>query len=242
MNILAALLAGLVGQAEMTHQCDLDPAHVGAKYEITSQTTQPKKSSERVMYLWRNDKEVAHQYPQEQVTEIWNLVSDGRIRPIRYFESERRGIEYQPEDINKGKGDRNWPGKFQLISDQQKNKMTLVSSDGAGCDRIETYEFKDGKAQIRLSWLPALKLVQSYSVQQKHLSLQWQLTDVFDNQNRIQALFQSYRDYQLTDYADIGDNESDPFLQKLINLGFVSHGASGFYDDQGNVLESAHHH
>ncbi len=242
MSILAALLAGLVGQTEISNQCDLDPAHVGAKYEITTQTTHPQKSSERVMYLWRNDKEVAHQYPQEEITEIWNLVRDGRIRPIRYFEGEKRGIEYQPEDINKGKGDRNWPGKFQLISEQQKDKMTLVSSEGQGCDRVETYEFKNGKAQIRLSWLPALKLVQAYSVQRQHQLLQWQLTDVFDNQTRIQALFQSYKDYQLTDYADIGDNENDPFLLKLINLGFVSHGASGFYDEHGNPLEDGHPH
>ncbi|MFT6897794.1 MAG: hypothetical protein ACJA13_002205 [Paraglaciecola sp.] len=44
------------------------------------------------------------------------------------------------------------------------------------------------------------------------------------------------------DVSDIGDDHSDPFLIKMVTLGFIEHGASGFYDDKGNALEGAHHH
>ncbi|WP_020410589.1 hypothetical protein [Hahella ganghwensis] len=238
MQLIAAIMAGLLGYTAPTTECNLNPMHIGAKYFITSKVGTP----DRTMYLWRNDQEVAHQYPQEQITEIWNQVRDGRIRPIRYFESAKRGIEYQPEDINNGKGDKNWQGKFQLISDQQKDAMALVSTEGTGCERVEKYQIKNGETKIELSWLPELKLVQSYSVEQQNQNLLWHLTDLFTNEVQVKAIFHSYDGYQLTDYVDIGDNESDPFLLNLINLGFISHGASGFYDEHGNALGGNHHH
>ena len=58
----------------------------------------------------------------------------------------------------------------------------------------------------------------------------------------IDAFFNKNLDYQTTDYADIGDSESDPFLRKMINLGFVEHGSSGMYDAQGNDIGGEHHH
>ena len=46
-----------------------------------------------------------------------------------------------------------------------------------------------------------------------------------------------------TDFADVGDNEAGPFLRKMIALGFVEHGASGFYQANGETLQGgAHHH
>ena len=58
----------------------------------------------------------------------------------------------------------------------------------------------------------------------------------------MKAQFAEWYNYQTTDYAYIGDNENDPFLAKMINQGFVEHGASGFYDAQGNQLQGSHKH
>jgi len=59
---------------------------------------------------------------------------------------------------------------------------------------------------------------------------------------QIQQQFALWDAYQTTDYADIGDNEGDPFLAKMINLGFIEHGASGFYDANGKALGGGHSH
>jgi len=59
---------------------------------------------------------------------------------------------------------------------------------------------------------------------------------------KIEEFFRIRGSYQTTDYADIGDNESDPFLLKMMNLGFIKHGASGFYDAQGHALKKRHNH
>jgi hypothetical protein len=57
-----------------------------------------------------------------------------------------------------------------------------------------------------------------------------------------QAAFALRDDYRTIDYADIGDSEDDPFVRKMIRMGFVSHGASGFYDEHGHALDGGHNH
>ena len=68
------------------------------------------------------------------------------------------------------------------------------------------------------------------------------LNDVNSDTPAIKAQFAKWDNFQTTDYADIGDNESDPFLAKMINLGFIEHGATGFYNQQGEAIQGGHHH
>ncbi len=46
----------------------------------------------------------------------------------------------------------------------------------------------------------------------------------------------------MTDCADIGDNESDPFLLKMINQVDIEHGSAGFYDSKRMSLDASHSH
>jgi hypothetical protein len=73
-------------------------------------------------------------------------------------------------------------------------------------------------------------------------AVNWQLAEVTYDNKMIQQQLDTFSAYQSTDFADIGDNESDPFFRKMINLGFIEHSASGFYDSEGNSLSSAHQH
>jgi hypothetical protein len=43
--------------------------------------------------------------------------------------------------------------------------------------------------------------------------------------------------------VDIGDNEADPFLIKMINLGYIDHAPQAVYDANGNnIAQPAHSH
>ncbi len=46
----------------------------------------------------------------------------------------------------------------------------------------------------------------------------------------------------MTDGADIGDNEFDPFLLKMINQVHIEHSAAGFYDSKRMSLDTSHGH
>lgn len=222
--------------------CDIEPQHLGARYLMheTSVGQEHNLSNTIKLNLWRRDTEVAHQYVDNQVTEIWNLVSDGRVRPVRYFDEYRRGIEYQPSELNSGRGDRDWQSKNVLISKQLFEQLELVGVEGEGCDLIETYSLTNNKGQIDLVWLPAVDLIKRYRQEtESHIS-EWHLEEIMVPPG-VDDVFDERAVYQTTDYADIGDNETDPFLRQMINLGFVSHGASGFYNADGQALGHGHH-
>ena len=112
-----------------------------------------------------------------------------------------------------------------------------------GCHRIENYEYtpvnKDGKpdsfSRMTLSWMPELKLVQRYELRsigqlgQRRVT-QWQMDKLHTDPAQVSSAMSSFKDFGATDYADIGDNESDPFLMKMIKLGFIQ---SGTRDSMG---------
>ena len=58
----------------------------------------------------------------------------------------------------------------------------------------------------------------------------------------IAAEFVKREQYISTDYADIGDDHTEPFLTQMVNLGFIEGGASDFYNAQGEALQGEHGH
>lgn len=221
--------------------CEVDNSVLGAAYRVTHQSGTTAPVIYR-MHLWRNGQQVAHQYPGTQITEIWERVSNGMLRLERHFDAYQRGIEYQPLEINKGKGVKDWTQKNQLISERLKDSLQLQMSSGEGCQRVEHYALNDNGSTIHLAWLPALKLVKHYRVASDMANLTWELENTVQDSLQVQQAFATRAAYQTTDYTDIGDNESDPFLLKMINLGFVEHGSSGFYNTEGHAIEGGHAH
>ena len=91
------------------------------------------------------------------------------------------------------------------------------------------------RAGRELVRLPAQQIVVSY----ENPVLAWSLTEQGDS--GLQQRLASRDDYTLIDFADIGDSEENPFVKKMINWGFVEHGASGFYDEHGHAIEGHGH-
>lgn len=218
--------------------CPQSSAVIGAKYKITLNKPNEKTSSSRYFVLLRNNNQVAHQYSGSAITEVWQQTNNASLRLVRYFDKYKRGIEYQPNEINNGKGERNWDVKNQLITDKLIKSMQQKSVNGKGCDKVKRYTLKTNNKLINLEWLSQRRLLKTYSETTTSGKLKWKLVNIITNKNQINNVFSSREDYQTTDYTDIGDNESDPFLIKMINLGFVEHAASGFYDANGNLLKS----
>jgi hypothetical protein len=90
--------------------------------------------------------------------------------------------------------------------------------------------------------MPSVNMVKSLTETTPGMTREWQLKEMVTEDAAVKAAFELRDDYETTDYADIGDNESDPFLLKMINLGHISHGASGFYDEHGHQMDGRHQH
>jgi len=240
LNIFISLL--VISSAANAGTCNSNSELLGAKYEVSSNNKLTKTKSTREVSLWRNHKQVAHQHADSQITEIWEQTPNGMLKLTRHFDAHHRGIEYDPYDVNEGKGETDWSSKFQLISQQLKDQMELKKSKGEGCERIEKYKLKLKNAKFELEWLPEQQLVKSYSETSATGKVRWKLEETIGDPARVKQVFAMRSDYKTTDYADIGDNESDPFLLNMMNLGFIEHSSSGFYDAEGHDIGQHHYH
>ncbi len=237
MKQLLFILSALASTSALAQQCDIDATQLTADYTITNQ--HKSQQSTQSLTVWRNNTQVAHQ--SETLTELWQQLSNNQLRPVRYFNAEQRGIEYQPSEV---RGVQNWSAKSQLVDNHLIAKMTLVSTQGEGCNEVKNYALNEGDSQFKLSFLPQAKLVKTFSVTNKKGQTETvlSLNHVNSDEQAIAAQFANWDRWQTTDYADIGDNENDPFLAKMINLGFIEHGATGFYNQQGEAIQGEHQH
>ena len=222
--------------------CAFNDDVLAAKYKVTNTQLDRKKDDFFHLILWRNGKQVAHEYSEKDITEIWELTPKGMLRMVLNFDDHKRGIEYQPNEINEGHGERDWSLKNQLISDSLIKSMQLESTQGADCEKTETYTITNNDKTISLEWLVNQRLIKTYQEKSSSENLTWELEKTTSDPVKVKQFFNTKYSYQTTDYTDIGDNESDPFLIKMINLGFIAHGHSGFYDSQGNSLGENHQH
>ncbi|WP_233520526.1 hypothetical protein [Flocculibacter collagenilyticus] len=235
---------------ETALNCAINPAQLTATYTIQSTSThhhKPAKSNtNRTLVLWRHNNVVAHQYPETAITESWQLLKHTSantqlVKPVRYFDQHERAIEYQPGETLHGKKEKNWHYRQQLVSPSLLQQMTLVKSAGIGCDLQQTYTLTQPHHSITLVWQPALKLLVGYKVSTPHYREEWQLVSVSSEKKTISAFFNQLDHYQTTDYADIGDDHTDPFLTNMVNLGFIEAGASGFYRADGQAISDHRH-
>jgi len=234
----------LIALAMPAHAKDCSPSTpISAHYQVTSRSTpQTVNPNINQLVLWRLENSVAEQFPAKGITEVWERNHSKSIKLNRYFDTYQRGIEYSPSEVKGIKSDDDWSMKTQLVADSLLQKMSLSKREGSGCDREETYILADKNQTMTLVWLPAYRLVKSYHIEDSTRQQEWILTDKTTDKDSINAFFNKHMDYKTTDYADIGDSESDPFLRKMIRLGFIEHGSSGMYDAQGNDIGGEHHH
>ncbi|HBC57734.1 MAG TPA: hypothetical protein DCZ03_11265 [Gammaproteobacteria bacterium] len=203
-----------------------------AEYQLTTKANGKKQKLE--VHLWRNPKQVAIHYPQKQITELWERTPNDRLHLVRYFDEYQRGVEYQPVEIG---GNHDWDLKRQLIASKVIDKMNLDKVVGEGCQQIQVLSYKNEQSKTKLKWLVKQELIQYYQIKSVTRSEVWKLTKSSTDSAMIDKKFAQLSEYQTTDYTDVGDNESDPFLVKMINLGHVQHGSLGFYDADGHSMD-----
>lgn len=225
--ILFCFMASLLMSFESyaMEQCTNKSEQLGAIYLIeTSHKDHETKPTKGKFELWRNGHDILHINPSKQTTNQWHSLTNNSFRKVSYFDHYQKGIEFEPIALTKAK----WQLKYQLVSEEQLSKMTLISIKGKRCDRIEHYKFTNKDQSIELWWQPELQLAQKIIYHEKETITVWQLNKTIFSKSDIENTFNKIEHYQMTDYADIGDNESDPFLRKMIRLGFIDHAGSGF--------------
>lgn len=172
-------------------------------------------------------------YAKQKLVELWHQLPNNQVALTRYFTEHKRGIEYQPADLTQHV---NWQQLSSQFTPEQIKGIKKINSQGEGCERSEHYVWQDATKVIDLIWLPERNLIKSFQVtafraeNNAQLEQSWQLTDLKLSGGAIQIA--QWQQWPTVDYADIGDNEDDPFLTKMINQGFIKHNGQQFSFEQ----------
>lgn len=220
-------------------ECSIDENNLGAEYQIKYLDEDGKPIQNKPFTIWRTAQTVLHVDAAKEITTQWYLSANKQLKKTRFFDHYQRGIEYQQ---SKKVSNAQWQLKRSLVSKQALANMVLIKTTGLGCEQVEHYQKTTSTENIEITWLPQQKLIKNMKIKNKNTDILWSLVQVYNDEQVLDKVMDKVANYQTTDFADIGDNEADPFLAKMINLGFVEHGSSGFYDSQGNSIENKHHH
>ncbi|PKH57361.1 hypothetical protein CXF83_17335 [Shewanella sp. Choline-02u-19] len=237
---MAGTLIALLISSTAAHavQCEsLDSSHLSARYAVSNNQGVTKEIT-----LLRNDQEVIYQH-SAQSFELWNT----RGEYVRYFPTERRSVSYQNGDLLSLNIHFDFKQLNHLISPKTIASMQQLPSNSNKatdiCMTEQQYQGQQRNHLLAITWLDKLALPKSFRVTDKKGSIQYELLEIKAlPKSEFIALTSGYRDI---DFADVGDNESDPFIAKMIHQGFIQHGSSGFYDSQGKQIqngESGHQH
>lgn len=203
--------------------CSTQSEMIGAKYTVVVSLADGTDKDTHELVLWRNGQQALHEYPAKKLADLWEHTLNDQLHLVRYFDEFQRAIEYQPGEIPEGRKSGAWSVKRQLVADDVLESMQLVGSEGEGCEKTVTYELEDPGKSIRLEWLEELSLVKALTEQNAGRVIRLQLQKAMTDTAAVKAALTKRSDFQSTDYTDIGDNESDPFLTRMINQGFSGH-------------------
>lgn len=204
-------------------ECQLAVDSISAQYQVIENDklikTSFKQSDTPIkIELHRKGNSVLQRFDNTGISHIWSKMANKRISLVRVFEQYQHAIEYQPNELGQKPS---WQSINQLLPTPEIKKMTLISKAGDGCQLKEYYQLNAGENEYQLTWMPELALVSHFEVKTRKLAKQWKLMSFEVNSARSADLFAQYMNYSSTDYADIGDNESNPFLAKMIHQGFM---------------------
>lgn len=242
---IALALALVCSTTKAEQICQTNEGLLGAHYRLVNSQVNPEKNAQlktdktiKLSALWRKNQKVLSVNGEQSTT--WFKLNNGSVQKTAHFDHFKRSIEYQAKPMSTDR----WQQIRQLIQDSKRYSLKFLGSRLKGCYQQESYQWENEASNLqgKLLWNADLKLVTELTIKQGEQQSHWQLEKIELDKDVIEAAFAQRANYQATDFADIGDNESDPFLIKMINLGFIEHGASGIYNTQGENMDIEHNH
>ncbi len=200
-----------------THQPNA-PLHISAlntlpdvAVEFETTVIESDKQEHRYRwYFWRTANRVETQNLHDNSGEVWTKSATGEVEYERVFHNEKQIINYRSSDLNAIGAEPNWTAITTLLNPAQV--ATLMSDGQTEILGRAGIEYKNNNAEhpLNLVWLVDDKipaLIQR--VEQEHpLITRLVAVHLLSHQSTV--------NYRHIDFADIGDKESDPFIQSIL--------------------------
>lgn len=213
-------LSGLLGIAWLVvsaaSSAGTDYEAVAAKFSTTTCALPCAQPRSGEWYLWRNDNRVEIRSGSGQIGEIWRRDDQGRISFLYVEPAHKRGIEYTAIDLRLIGNIRPWARLASIIDPAELEKLAPAGETEFLGHKAQRYQGKLDERRVEVVWIPRLQLaarvIHTYPDRQITIELQSFLT----GQESDAALSEAdLADYQLVDFADVGDMETNPSMAWL---------------------------
>jgi len=216
--LLAACAQDAVKPVAMPITINPSPPALAVEFETVVDQTEANgeivQSSHRWRF-WRDHDYVETHNLDDDSGEVWHKAENGQIGYQQLFHDQQQLIDYHPGDLYALNAVPDWNGLSHLL-----NQTTLAALRGGEAAEILDLEAQryQGRVQgqsLKVLWLPEQQLPALIETKQPGQRIV----------TRIQAIFAlphspwPYRrssSYGVIDFADLGDKESDPFVQSIL--------------------------
>ncbi|MFQ6371673.1 hypothetical protein [Shewanella sp. YIC-542] len=200
----------------------------GVQYQLSG-------DKQGTLLLLRQQQQTAFYNPDNQISEWWKFDNPSHPQFSRIFGQAQRRIDYYSGDLRTLGVKVSQEGIKSFSANHLRQVLTKVPQDT--CAHAQAYEGQYQQVHYRLLWSNTLNIPLLLQTEVNGKTNRWQAQQFVDN-GQVHSLFQQWQAYQRTDFADVGDNEQDPFLAKMINQGFVEHSEHAVYDSHGHPLSN----
>ena len=213
--------------------CPDQPASAawGLSYQIDN-NGQPSGTLE----ILRHGSDTALYNPDRQIGEWWLLADAKRPRFHRLFGEQQRRIDYTTGDLRALGVNVNFDSIERFAMAPLLGRLK-AGEPLANCPAARHYSGEINGRHYQIHWHPEFKLPLLLEIGKGEQRRRWQATAMLDAAT-VDGRFGQWQQFRPTDFADIGDMETDPFLAKLITQGFVEHAHPTAYHSDGSVISS----
>ncbi|MDP3330596.1 MAG: hypothetical protein Q8Q40_11255 [Methylococcaceae bacterium] len=160
--------------------------------------------------FWRTAKRVETHNLQDNTGEIWTKSADGKIAYERVFHDQQQVIEYTPGDLNAIGSVPDWSAIATLLN--QPMIAGLVEDDHEQVLGRPASHYQSNTLEV--TWLDREQLPALIKRNDHGHTITTRVIGIYPLAESPWS-YQRSTNYRYTDFADIGDKESDPFIQSI---------------------------
>ncbi|MDO9162323.1 MAG: hypothetical protein Q8N35_12355 [Methylococcaceae bacterium] len=164
--------------------------------------------------FWRTSKRVETHNLQDNTGEIWTKSTDGKIAYERVFHDQKQVIEYTPGDLNAIGAVPDWSAIATLLNQSMIAGLVEDGREQVLGRPASHYQSNNADAPIEITWLDREQLPALIKRNDKGHTISTRIIGIYPLAESP-GPYQRSTNYRYTDFADIGDKESDPFIQSI---------------------------
>ena len=183
---------------------------------VTARENGTAEAKTRAWRLWRAADAVETQELDSPDAEAWHRDPRGQVTYFRVFHPEKRAIEYKATDLSISHSTPNWERLASVVAPEFIAKNLKQTGEERVLERAAIrYEGESGGSKFEVVWLTAEQIP----------AFVRETRDGDVSTIRLRAIHplpespwpHGLKDaYEIIDFADLGDKESDPTLQAML--------------------------